>query len=252
MLVKKSRIWTILLLLASCNGWAAKVIPLQTFNQIQLKGAMQVDIQAGKTEPKLYLETPDQKHGKIKLMVENGALIIQQSANYKAAKPKLIIHAPSLTALTVEGSNEVKVTQLHTSDFSLFSSNQGNIEIQGMVGLKNLIAQGAGTVNIYWLNTSELSINASDYTKVILGGKVNTLHATLTGSGSLNARYLSTANAYIRTAQQARADIAARQILEAQAVGHSNIYYYQQPTFLGQHMYEAGSVLNVVDESLVN
>lgn len=252
MQVKKSRIWPILLLLMSFNGWATKVIPLQNFNQIRLNGAMQVEIQAGKTQPKLYLETINQQHGKIKLVVQNGALIIQQWANYNEAKPKLIIHAPTLTALTVEGHNEVKITHLHTSDFSLFSSNQGNIEIQGVVGLKNLTAQGAGTVNIYWLNSPELSINAGGYTKIILGGKVNTLHAILTRAGSLNARYLSTANAYIRADQEARADIAARHILEVQAAGHSNIYYYQQPIFLGQHMYEGGSILNVVGESLVN
>ncbi|MDF2866943.1 MAG: hypothetical protein K0S11_413 [Gammaproteobacteria bacterium] len=252
MLVKKSSLWVALLLLSSFKSWAVTVIPLETFNQIQLKGAMQVEIQAGKTQPKLYLEATHPQPDKLKLTVQNGVLIINQSVNDKAAKPKLIIHAPKLTALTVEGENEVKITHLHTTDFSLLSANQGNISIQGVVGLKRLITQGTGTVYIYWLNTSELTVNASGDTKIVLGGKVNTLHATLTQAGSLNARYLATTNAYIRTAHEARADVAARQILDAQAVGHSNIYYYQQPAFLGQHMYERGSVLNVVGEPLVN
>jgi hypothetical protein len=253
MFLAKPYNWTILLLVASFNCWATtNRVELRPFNQIQLNGNMQVEIHAGTKYSALQVETTSQQHGKIKLKVLNQVLILEQTSDYKTVKPKVIIYGPTLTALTINGSNEVKVINLYSNDFSLYSANQGDIAIQGEVGLKNLFTQGVGKITLYWLNTPELTIMANGSTQVELGGKVTTLHATLGKASMLNARYLATTNAYIRTADDARVDIAAKQILNAQALGQSNIYYYQQPSFLGQHMYQSGAVLNAVGESLVN
>jgi|GEM_PF-2090180 len=255
MMNKRSIGWALMLFGLACKTWAATtIVPLDHFNSLKLNGELQVEVKAGQTVPKLQIEATSGQLSTVFFTVKQQELTINQrgSCCKDGFKPKLIIQVPTLNSLIVKGKNKVTITNLHSREFYLFSENQGDIDIQGVVGLKELSAQGKGFINIYWVNTPKLNVWASAETKILLGGKVENLHANMAKQSSLNARYLATTNAYVRTADCARVDIAAKQILNAEAIDTSNIYYYQQPAFLGQHMFGGGSVLNVVGQPLVN
>lgn len=253
MVRKKSGILGILLLAVTMNGWAnITTLPLEYFSQLQLNGAMQVEVKAAEAEPKLEIEAAPPQLSRIRLDIKQQQLIIEERGGCcKLAKPKLTIYVPEIRALTVIGNNDVKVSNLHVHDFKLFSANQGEIAIQGVIGLKTLVARGSGLINIYWLNSPELRVIANGKINILLGGRVRTLKAMLSEKSSLNARYLNTADGYIRAMDYARADVSVKQTFNAEALGNSNIYYYEQPIFLGQHMFEFGSVLNVVGQPVV-
>lgn len=231
---------------------SASCLTLKPFNKIELNGTMQVQIVADQSESNcLSGDALSNQQASVKFTEHNQILKVKQSGKTEGKGPTLLIHAPvNLASLTVNGNSIVNVTKLHSPDFTLIADNQGEINVKGVVGLKKLVAKH-GVINVYWLDTSSLAVFANGNSQILLGGKVGNLHASCKERSSLNARYLRVNKAYLSSDDSARIDISAREVLEAQAAGHSNIYFYQKPKFIGQYMTDAGSILNVVGEPMV-
>lgn len=225
-------------IVASSSAWVSS----QPLTELVLLGNMQAQIVADQPAAHFYLETPLEQLTTVQCKLDKHSLTIRRFA--VGDGPQLVVHVPAeLSALTVKGNSTVSLDGLHSREFSLKAYNQGEINVHGVIGLKELVAHG-GIINIYWLDTPSLTVFAKGNSRILLGGKVNTLHAYLSGNSFLNTRYLRNQQAYLQTKGKARIDISAQQILQAQAMDHSNIYYYQKPKFLGQYMLQAGSVLN--------
>lgn len=253
MVKKKSSLWLSLLCAIAWQAWAAPtVVSLESFDQIELNGAMQVQIQVGQAKSALQIDAPTSQLENIRLDSKNKVLSIRQNnVVYKRAKPQITIYTPSLTALTVKGNNDVQIQQLNSRQLSVLADNQGDIAITGVIGLEQLTARGNGFISVYWVNAPKARIFAQGDMRILLRGKVTSLYADVLQTSSLNARYLAADYGYIKAAGHARVDIAVSQILNAQATGQSNIYYYQKPAYLSQDMHDNGAVLNVVGEPLV-
>jgi hypothetical protein len=243
-----------LLYLLSINAAAQDTItiPLQAFDRVAIVGKLDVQIEAGQRQSELQISAAKTQLANIKVKTVNGQLTITQlGCCQNSAIPRLHLLASTLSSLNVQGDNQVSVSHLHSQNFELYASNHGNIDLQGVVSLTKLKAQGSGTIAIYWLNSPDLTLISGGKTTVLLGGIVTTLHAYVTENSSVNARYLKLANAYITAQDFARLDVAASDILNAQAIGQSSVYYYQQPKALHPFMFNAGAVIDVVGEKLL-
>lgn len=227
-------------------------ISLQVFND------RQASVKGARTGNVLGLRVSTRSGGKVILYLpEKTQYLLLKTFNVLQGQP-----AEHLRYLNLDGCTNVKLSAAawmleylrinHSSGITLASvktpylmasiNDSNTVNVQGMMNLRELDLQNSQGVEWYWLNSPILTLNVKN-SGVLLAGKVTYANMAVLGKSHLDAKYLLAQRLFIHTDDEASAAVRAADALNALATGHSNIYYYTQPTVLSRYYYEQGSIL---------
>lgn len=131
----------------------------------------------------------------------------------------------NLSSLYSKGNQSIILHNIRSSDLSIEAHNSHNIVIQGEVALNTINFTGNGNLMVYWINSSYLKINASGKGKISLAGIAKILDINLSQNILLLAAQLRTQQGFIKTENQAQAEVHVSHTLRAFAKDKSLIYY---------------------------
>lgn len=151
-------------------------------------------------------------------------------------------HHIGLRKLTVFGATPVTIKGIDSPLLDVDANHAADITLEGTAGLRKLDYSGSGRFKMQWIKSPQVNVR-SHHGRIMLAGIVDSIDAVLSNDAQLDARYLRAKNAYINTADKARADIWAKRSFNGFASGYSNIYYYQKPRLLTKYMRQQGAVL---------
>lgn len=155
----------------------------------------------------------------------------------------------ALQKLALAGSGRVDINGLATRNLNIRARGRNAVHLHGFAELHDLNFSGEGWLSLYWVNSPYLKVRGHDGGYVQLAGKVGTLDAELFDQAQMNARYLRTGRSYVKTHQEARADIHVTDQQYTLASDHSNIYEYNDAKHKSNFMAHRGTVLNVASVS---
>lgn len=148
-----------------------------------------------------------------------------------------------LQAVRARHGASIHLTGVNTSVLNVNAVGNSNIELVGVMGLRQLRFSGSGRVKLYWVDSPAVQICGSGDGQAFVAGVTELLGVELRGCALLDARYLRARKAFVKTHNFSTAEVTVRDSLNALALDHSNIYYYRYAGLINEYMYDRGSVL---------
>ena len=150
----------------------------------------------------------------------------------------------NLKSLYSNGKGNITLHNIHSQDLSIKSYNTRYITIEGEVALNTIDFIGNGNLLVYWINSPYLKINAAGKGKIVLAGVVKMLDVHLSQKIQLLAKQLYTQQGFIRTREQAQAQVRVKNKMMAFAKDKSIIYYDSPINFISAYTEDNGLILN--------
>ncbi len=150
----------------------------------------------------------------------------------------------NLKSLYSHGKGNITLHNIHSQNLSIKSDNTCYIAIEGEVALNTIDFMGNGNLLVYWVNSPYLKINATGKGKIILAGVVKTLDTHLSQKIQLLAKQLCVQQGFIKTQEQAQAQVKVKNKLMAFAKDKSIIYYDSPINFISAYTEDKGLILN--------
>jgi hypothetical protein len=149
----------------------------------------------------------------------------------------------NLKSLYSKGNKSIILHNLLSSNLKIKAHNSHQIVLQGSVLLNSIDSNGDGSLWIYWINSPYLTINASGKERILLSGVAKTLDINLSQNAQLLAQKLHANKGFIKTKNQAQANVNIRNTLSAFAKNKSIIYYLTPVNFISKNSEGRGLIL---------
>ncbi|MDQ8039228.1 MAG: DUF2807 domain-containing protein [Rickettsiella sp.] len=156
---------------------------------------------------------------------------------------KLYNNKLNLKSLYTQGQSNIELYHINSTNLIIKGENDGKIKIEGEAAIQTINLTGTGNVMIYWVNTPYLKINASGTENIFLAGVAKTLDVQLTQESRLLAKQLRADNGFVKTRNQALAEITTINQLNALAKNNSVIYYSKTVNFINSFTQNSGLIL---------
>ena len=163
----------------------------------------------------------------------NGDAKIDLSGNINLAN----IHARGQTHIEMTGVNSKR------SKIELFDKSYA--KLTGMLGVCDLNIHQQSCLIMHWVNATSLKFVLGDNAYVQLAGHVNLLDAELFEKSKLAARFLRSERTFVKTHDEAVAEISTVRAQHTYALDRSHIDYFNVPLYKTDMMVESGSVLDL-------
>lgn len=171
----------------------------------------------------------------------SGSLSLQAEG---AGQINLYTNKLNLKSLYSNGKGDIALHNIHSRALSIKSYSTRYIIIEGEAALNAIDFIGNGNLLVYWVNSPYLKINATGKGKIVLAGAAKTLDTYLSQKIQLHAKQLYTQQGFIKTQQQAQAQVKVKNKLMAFAKDKSIIYYDLPINFIRIYTQDNGLVLN--------
>ena len=176
------------------------------FTKGEMNGSLDLKLTVTAGEARYKLEGDKQRMGYVDIAIVEGVLIVKERPAHVAVmmgKVTVIVHAPRIEAVTLNGS--------------------GNAELRGNFGdALSLVVEGAGNVDV--------------------AGEAATLQTTINGSGNIKAGDLQSENASVTINGSGRVELTVTRSLHATITGTGAIVYYGDPASVEKQVMGAGSI----------
>ncbi|MDP3269225.1 MAG: DUF2807 domain-containing protein [Legionella sp.] len=255
------------------------------FNQIDIKGRVNVSLHTGYKKPELVLTGDPRDLEQVKTVVTQSTLYINLGNGYpQHGAVHAEIRGRFLNRFQYEGAGTVTGDRLHSSYLDLFLANEGTTRLGGSLGLHTLMVAGNGLTQIsgitsrylqvtlkgspklqltgqvnlaklhvdgdgwlslYWIKSENLTIRAKNHSRIKLAGVVNRLDVELWGYAQFKGRYLRAQRSFVKTHDRSVAEISTLNHQSTMSTDASDIYYYNIPNTRADFMAYDGSVLNM-------
>ncbi len=176
------------------------------FTKVEMNGSLDLKLTVTAGEARYKLEGDKQRMGYVDIAIVEGVLIVKERPAHVAVmmgKVTVIVHAPRIEAVTLNGS--------------------GNAELRGNFGdALSLVVDGAGNVDV--------------------AGEAATLQTTINGSGNIKAGDLQSENASVTINGSGRVELTVTRSLHATITGTGAIVYYGDPASVEKQVMGAGSI----------
>ena len=163
----------------------------------------------------------------------NGDAKIDLSGNINLSN----IHARGQTHIEMTGVNSKR------SKIELFDKSYA--KLAGMLGVCDLNVHQQSCLIMHWVNATTLKFVLGDNAYVQLAGHVNLLDAELFEKSKLAARFLRSERTFVKTHDEAVAEISTVRAQHTYALDRSHIDYFNVPLYKTDMMVESGSVLDL-------
>lgn len=262
-----------------------QILQVAPFNQVEVHGLINVNLHTGYKKPSVTLHGNSLDLAQVKTRVIGGKLYIDLSKGYPDHGPVTVdIKGNYLNALTYKGTGLVKGQHLRSSSIKLCLDNDGrtilggqlgvhtleiagtgyteisgissrsmqittkgkpNIRLNGKAGLTSLNVDGNGNLGFYWTNSPYLKVRAHGCTSINLAGITHRLDVELWGCSKFKGRFLRAESSFVKTHDNALAEITSLNKQHSLASDASDIYYYHVPNMQTDFMAYDGAVLDM-------
>lgn len=167
----------------------SEVRNVATFNTLKSTGSVDVEyIQS--TETKVIVYGQQSTVEKITTTVKDNTLTIgvKKGVHYITSKTKVVVMSPSITAITLAGSGDLKSPEINTQNLNINDYGSGDIEIDKLsVSNAEIKSCGSGDIEIEMMSAGNVGINLSGSGDIDLGNFVigGVLSITDNGSGDV-------------------------------------------------------------------
>lgn len=182
---------------------ARDVRSVKPFKRVRISGGFEVLYQSGQ-EYRVDLSGDDNIIPWISSNVSGDELLLTTKKSFTTQSGiKIVVTAPTLQALTLDGSADVTLNDLRAPSFTLTATGSGDITASGQVGDLTLSVSGAGNIDARRLRSERAT-------------------ARILGSGDIH--------------------VHARQALRAEITGAGDITYYGRPQTVERRVLGAGDI----------
>jgi DNA-binding CsgD family transcriptional regulator len=136
------------------SPYQSRELPVGSFDQLRVSGPFKVGVLVSGEPAKVLLQGPPELLADTIAAVEGGTLTIRfrEGANWSwnpGSGVNVVVSAPSLAAVRVEGAAEVEISGVRAEMFSAENSGSGTVTLRGLdVGRVQLTTGGSGGISI--------------------------------------------------------------------------------------------------------
>ena len=156
---------------------------------------------------------------------------------------KLCTKKLNLTSLSASDKVNITLHNISSSNLTIQDGTAGKIKLEGDVALHAINVTGNGDLIIYWLDSAYLQVNSRGNGRIFLAGIAKTLDVNLSEKTHLFAKQLRSENGFVKTQNQAVAEVTIKNKLNALAKDDSIIYYATPVNFVNTYTETTGVVL---------
>jgi hypothetical protein len=169
---------------------ASETRQLAAFDQIEIRGAADVDVTVGQQPQLVTVEADDNVLPILETSVRGSTLVISSRENYRPRTPvHVTVVIPSLVGASVSGSGSVRATGVKSSSFAIDISGSGDVKAEGTSDSIKVDVAGSGSVDATRLTATSADVTISGSGGVALRAN-GSLNASIAGSGDV--RYAGT------------------------------------------------------------
>lgn len=117
--------------------------------------------------------------------------------------------------------------------------------VAGYADLKRLNATGNACVHLYWVNSSAATVFLNKNARVGLAGRVGNLDVYVADNARFGGQYLHATNVYVKTRNNAHANVSGSRRIFASAIDNSSIYYFGPSNNVSRNTADLGIVVPV-------
>ncbi|MDP3559312.1 MAG: DUF2807 domain-containing protein [Legionellaceae bacterium] len=255
---------------------------LPAVQAVTVLGATDLELHTGSRATEISIRAPQATLDQIEVRIRHGRLLVM-IPNSKVRGISVSITVPRLNALTYNGVGMVRATNIRAPNLILDVSNTGNTEISGNIGLRKVV-QHRGVMQVhgidsrhldvkvsasgrlelvgriqlasmdlsedsflsmYWVKGNTLRVRGKGNTTIQLAGVTKMLDVELWDKARFNGRYLRAHEAYVKTHNNAIAEMSAIKRQHTLASDASDIYFYNVPPIKTDFMAFNGVVLDL-------
>lgn len=155
-----------------------------------------------------------------------------------------------LRYLTLTGKGNTNINGVNSHNLNVTLEDSPHVILRGEANLRRLSTQGDGWLNFYWVKGGRVVVRSKGSTRVSLAGSVELLEACFSGKTRFDGRYLRAKESFIKTNDEAIAEISTVGDQHTLARGVSDIYYYNHPERQTDYMARNAAVLDMRPEGL--
>lgn len=219
-------------------------VKLKPFNRIISNGFYTLTILTGQPDYSIEITGDKQIVEQVVAKVcRNTLQIHMQDRNYICpGKLEIVVRMRCLNYLKKCGCGSVHAPNLQSRGLVVDDNGSGALHLGGHYDIREINFRGNSKFKSYWIDSDKLKITAEGNSVIFLAGRVKRLDVVAYDYSYLDLKYLRAETAYIDTLDYSRADVAVSGTANFLASGHSYIYYFIHPCFLGAYMRESGSI----------
>lgn len=165
----------------------------QPFSAIDINGPINVQIQAGQTQPALELIGDRTSLAYLYAAVKNGVLYLGLQPGAQAQTSNILakVSVPRLNQIRYAGSGNVVGDHL-SGPLTLASGGTGTVILLGSnLDLQDLWVTNAGNIHILGIKSDQLNINDAGSGKINLGGNMVLNNLNYQGTGPLSIEWVN-------------------------------------------------------------
>lgn len=155
-----------------------------------------------------------------------------------------------LRYLVLQGKGNTNITGINSPNLSVKLAGSPHAILRGEANLRRLYSEGDGWLNFYWVKGGRVMVRSIGSTRVSLAGSVELLDGCFSGKTRFDGHYLRAKESFIKTHDEAVAEISTVNDQHTLAQGASDIYYYNRPARRTDYMEGDAAVLDMRSEAL--
>lgn len=140
-----------------------------------------------------------------------------------------VVTVSDLKTLIVHDHAIVTGNHLKFSHLTVLDNSNGNVELNGEIGLDELVVLGKGNINMQWVFGHHLVLTGYGTGSITLAGMIDRAWINLGNTQKLNAQYLRVPVLNIHTQNKAVGNVLSTNELNAFVYDGSTVYYFQWP-----------------------
>jgi hypothetical protein len=162
--------------------WQGRVLP--PFTSLELAGATDVTIHLG-TAQHVTVRADSNLLANVTTQVRGGGLVVDTVGSFRTTNPMSVdVTVPSLDGVTLSGTGNVAVYDVHAATFAVALSGSGRVTASGSVDRLGVTVAGAGDASLTGIAASDVGALVTG-TGTIEVDASRTLAARISGAGTI-------------------------------------------------------------------
>jgi len=142
-----------------------------------------------------------------------------------------------------KGDGAVNIIGADSDHVCITAAGAGTTTIFGYINLKEVMASDTSRVYVYWVYSSKINVIARGKAIVGLAGTAANMSIELSNQSCFQGEHMRSCNIYIKTKDNAHADVAADLKIFASSENKSSIYYFGSPEILSRLNAQQSAIL---------
>jgi hypothetical protein len=159
---------------------------LAPFHRIEVDGSFDIEVRRG-SQPSLDFQNDAYREAHTHTRVDDGTLVLEQSngSDNDNDPKRIVVYAPSLDGVEIDGSANVFVRDATGSRFTAHIMGSGNLVASGEVGKADVTLEGSGNADLLALSSNAMNVVTEGSGDVKLAAPA-TLSVRIEGSGDVS------------------------------------------------------------------